>query len=130
MAKPLYRLRKRRFQPLIRPDPALVAKQMNFRPARIPPRAQLANQPHCLFDLLRIGVALFYQAHRQPMRAEDEMNARAVRELPQNRTDAFDQRLDVERMLVKMVDRTLRRAAVVLAPFRTFNNAPPLFQTA
>src|SRR5207245_1963243 len=39
------------------------------------------------------------------------MNARTVRELPQHRTNSLDQRLNIKRMVVKMIDRVLWRAA-------------------
>src|SRR6516165_4320237 len=59
------------------------------------------------------------------MRAENQMNARAVGELPQHGADPFDQRLNVERMTVEMVNRTLRRPAVRLSVY-----AAPFSQAA
>jgi len=44
------------------------------------------------------------------MRAEHQMNARTVRELPQYGSDPLNQRLNIQRMVVKIVDRAFRRA--------------------
>ena len=106
----LNRHRQRRLQPFVRPDPALVAQQMNLRPAVVLLRAQLAHQPHRFFDLFRIRIAFFDQAHRQSVRAENQMNPRAIWKLPQNRTDALHQRLNVKRVIVKVINRALGRA--------------------
>ena len=59
------------------------------------------------------------------MRAENQMNAGAVRKLPQHRANPLHQRLNVQRVIVEMVDGAFRRPAVRLSI-----HAPPLFQAA
>src|SRR6266702_4807629 len=121
MAEPLDRLRERRLQPLGRAYAALVAEQVRAGPTRILFRAQLTNQTYCLLDLLWIRVALFDQAHRQAVGAEHEMNPRTVRELPQHRADALNERVNVQGMIVEIVDGVYVGSAIRLfinpAPF-------------
>ena len=38
------------------------------------------------------------------MRAENKMDPRAISKLPQNRADTFDKRLNVERVIVKLLN--------------------------
>ena len=81
-AQALDRFGERRMQPLRWSDAALVAQEMNLWPRGVLLRSQLAYQAHRLFNLLRIGITFFDQAHRQPVRAENKMNARAIWKLP------------------------------------------------
>src|SRR5262249_37424689 len=60
---------QRGLEPLSRPHFALVTEQMG----RIPP-ALFNDSPHGAFDLTLIRIALFNEAHRHPVRAEDEVN--------------------------------------------------------
>src|SRR6266446_2236053 len=109
VSQPFDRLRQRGLKPLCRTDAALIAKHARLRPARKLLCAQFAHETYRLLDLLWIGVALFDQAHRQTMRAEHQMNPRTVRKLPQYRSNPLDQRLNIERMIVKIIDGTFRR---------------------
>src|SRR3954451_8253446 len=99
---------------------------MRARPAWTLPCTAFAHQPYSLLDLPRIRIALFDQAHRQSMRAEDQVNARAIRELPQHRADSLHHRLDVQRMTVELANGMFFRAAVG----RRAIYAPPLLQAA
>src|SRR6266702_4629706 len=121
MAEPLDRLRERRLQPLGRAHAALVAEQVRAGPARILFRSQLTCQTYCLRVLICIRVTLFNQAHRQAVGAEDEMNPRTVRELPQNGADALNERVNVQGVIVETVDGVYGGPAVRLfidpAPF-------------
>ena len=65
----LDRAGERRLQPLLRADLALKAKHV-----RILPGAHFADQPHRRLDVLRVGIALFDQRHRQSVRAEDQVH--------------------------------------------------------
>src|SRR6266567_4052161 len=121
MAEPLDRLRERRLQPFGRAHAALVAEQAPAGPARIFFRAQLTSQTYCLLDLFWIRVTLFNQAHRQAVGAENEMNPRAVRELPQHGAAALNERVNVQGVIVETVDGVYGGSAVRLfinpAPF-------------
>src|SRR5580704_1456007 len=105
LAQALDRSCQRRLQPFRGSDPTLIAKQMRSRPPRVLLRARFANQANRLLNLLRIRISLFHQAHRQPMRAEYQMNARTIRKLPKYRPDALHHRLHVARMVVELSDR-------------------------
>src|SRR6266478_7991134 len=59
---------------------------------------------HGLLDLFWIRVALLDQTHWQTVRAEHQMNPRAVREMPQYRSNPLNQRLNIKRMIVEIVD--------------------------
>ncbi len=43
------------------------------------------------------------------MRAEHQLNPRTIRELPQHRSNPLDERLNIERVVVKIVDGAFRR---------------------
>ena len=64
------------------------------------------------------------------MCAEHQMNTRTVRELPQYRTDPLNQRLNIQRMIVKIVDRAFRRAPRRLSPLCSIGDPAPFLQAA
>src|SRR5207247_5282417 len=105
--------------------PALEAKHVRPRPARYLCHAAFAHQPHRLFHLTRIRVAFLDQTHGQAVGAENELRARTVRKLPQERRDFLDESLDVKRMIMEMLNQMLRPAVARLSI-----DPPPFLQTA
>src|SRR5277367_2279298 len=83
---------------------------MCLRPPGILLSSLFADQPNGSFDLVWIRISFFDEAHRQAMRTENQMNAGAVRELPQYGTDTLRERLNIERVVVELTDGALRRA--------------------
>ena len=68
--------------------------------------------------MLRIGIALFHQRHRQPVRAEDQMHFLGIGKLVQNAVDALDDSGDVVGMIEEMIDHMHGDARLVEAvPF-------------
>src|SRR5712664_4994282 len=63
---------------------------------------------HGLVDLFWIRIAFLDQAHWQTMRAEHQMDSRAVRELPQHRSNPLNQCLNINWMVVEIIDRAFR----------------------
>src|SRR5580658_10501432 len=98
---------------------------MRARPAWTLFSSLFAHQANRGFDLIGIWIAFFDQAHRQAVRAENQMCARAVRELAQDGADALRNSLNIKRMIVKLANRALRRAAIRLSV-----NAPPFLEAA
>ena len=94
---------------------------MSARPIGKFLRAAFADQAHGLFNMSRVGIAVFDEAHGQAVSAEDEMNARAVGKLAQALADVGDERLDVKRVVEEVFDGALGERvcgrAVDAAPF-------------
>src|SRR5258708_19382462 len=88
-----------RLEPFGRADFALEAEEMRARPVEEFLRAAFADEAHGLLNVTGVRIAVFNQAHWQAVRAEDEMNARAVRKLSQAFANVGDERLDVERVV-------------------------------
>src|SRR5580704_1867519 len=124
-AKPFDGSGKRWLEPLGRSNPALVAQQVRFRPAGKLLSSLFRDQADRGFDLMRIGIPLLDQAHRQAMRAENQVNAGTVRELPEDGADTLRHRLNIKWMIVKLADGALRRAGLRLTIDTT-----PFFETA
>src|SRR6266478_4306987 len=85
---------------------------------------------HGLLDLFWIRVALLDQTHWQTVRAEHQMNPRAVRELPQHGSDSLNQRLNIQWMIVKIVDGALRRFPGCFSPCCLIGDPAPFLQAA
>src|SRR5712691_3135280 len=85
---------------------------------------------HGLLDLFWIRIALLDQTHRQTMRAEYQMNSRTVRELPQYGSDPLNQRLNIQRVVVKILDRALWRFGNGGSPLRLVGDPAPFIQAA
>src|SRR5580704_3765311 len=98
---------------------------MCLRPAGILLSSLFADEPNSSFDLVWIRIPFFNQAHRQAVRAENQMNAGAIRELSQDGADPLHKRLNIERMVVELADRALRRAT-----FRLPIDAAPFLEAA
>src|SRR5277367_1602860 len=98
---------------------------MCLRPAGVLLSSLFADKPNSSLDLIRIRITFFDEAHRQSVRAENLMNAGAVCEVPQNRTDSLHERLNIKRIVVELTDSALRRATFWL-PI----DAPPLLEAA
>ena len=64
------------------------------------------------------------------MSAEDQMNPRTVRELPQHGSDPLNQRLNIQRMIVKIVYGAFRWPPGCLFPLRLVGDPAPLLQAA
>ncbi len=111
---------ERRLKPLGRSDLALETEDVIARPIRKARGSMFANQAHGFRNVPRVRIALFHQAHRQSMSAEDQLNARAVGKLAQYFANVGGERLDVQRVIVEMLDaalgKTLNRLAVHAAP--------------
>src|SRR5260221_312813 len=60
----------------------------------------------------RVRVALLHQAHRQPVRAEHQMDAGAIRKLPQHRANPLHHRLNIQRVIIELPDGVYFRAAL------------------
>jgi len=114
-----------RLEPFGRADFALEAEEMRSRPVEEFLRSAFADEAHGLLNVARVRIAVFNQAHWQAVRAEDEMNARAVRKLSQAFANVGDQRLDVQRVVEEMFDGALGEAVLRLAV-----DAAPFFQAA
>src|SRR5271169_5744278 len=98
---------------------------MRLRPARILLPSLFANHANGGFNLIWIGITLFDQAHWQPVRTKNQMNAGTVLKLPQDGADALRERLNIEWVVVKLADGSLRRPAFGLPV-----DAPPLLEAA
>src|SRR6266403_72957 len=112
-------------EPFGRADFALEAEEMRARPVGEFLRSAFADEAHGLLNVARVRIAIFNQAHWQAVRAEDEMNARAVRKLSQAFANVGDQRLDVQRVIEEMFDGAFGERVHRLAI-----NAAPLLQAA
>src|SRR5271165_3065177 len=87
--------------------------------------ASFADQAHGFFNVARIGIALFDQAHGQAVGAEDEMDARAIGKLAEAFANIGDQGLNVERVIEEMLDAAFGEGVVGLAV-----DAAPFFEAA
>jgi len=87
--------------------------------------ALLADEAYSFSNMARVGIALFDQAHGQPMGAEDELNARAIRKVAKYFSYVGGESLDVERMIVEVLDAALGKIVVGLAV-----DATPFFEAA
>src|SRR2546423_11048613 len=96
---------------------------MRSRPVGILPRPRLAHETYGRFNLIWVGVTFLDQTHGQPMRAEHQMNARAVRELPKHGADSLHQRLNVQRVIIE-----LPNGMFLWFPVRRTTDATPFFQ--
>src|SRR5260370_40569662 len=85
---------------------------------------------HGLLDLFWIRIALLDQTHRQTVRAEYQMNSRTVRELPQYGSDPLNQRLNIQRVLVKIVDGAFRWFGTGVSPLRLIDDPAPFLQAS
>src|SRR5260370_35109985 len=85
---------------------------------------------HGLLDLFWIRIALLDQTHRQTVRAEHQMDSRTVRELPQYGSDSLNQRLNIQRVVVKILDRALWRFGNGVSPLRLVGDPAPFLQAA
>ena len=94
---------------------------VNLGPVGKTLRALFADEANGFVDVLRIGIALFDEAHGQAVGAEEEMDARGIGKLAEAFADVGDEGFDVERMIVEIFDgafgESVDRFAVDAAPF-------------
>jgi hypothetical protein len=114
-----------RLKPFRGADLALVAEKVRFGPVRKARGALFADEANGFGNVLGIRVALFDEAHGQPVSAEEKMNARSVGKLAKAFADVGDQRFDVEGMIVESFDGAFGKRVERLAI-----DAAPLFQAA
>ena len=100
---------------------ALEAEHVDFGPVGVTRGALFANEANGFGNVLGIGIALFDEAHREAVGAEEKMNARGVGKLAQAFADVGDESFDVQRMIVKGFNAALGKRvhgfAVDAAPF-------------
>src|SRR5260370_11917648 len=85
---------------------------------------------HGLLDLFWIRIALLEQIDGETVRVELQMNWRTVRELPQYGSDPLNQRLNIQRVLVKIVDGAFRWFGTGVSPLRLIDDPAPFLQAA
>src|ERR1700692_2876846 len=122
--------RQWRLEPLGWANAALIAEDVRTRPVWKLLGTSFTGQTHGCFYLARVGIALFDQAHRQSVSAENQVNPRAVRKLPQHTTDVFNQTEDIQRMIVETFDHSFGWSAAGSRPLRAIRNAVPFFHAA
>ncbi len=120
VAKAFERSHEGRLEPFRWAHFTLETEEMGFRPVGKFCGALFTDEANGFFDVARIGIALFDEAHGKAVGAENEMNAGAIGKLAKNFADVGDERFDVERMIEEVFDGAfgegVGRLAVDFAP--------------